>query len=73
MSAAVYSVPYLMTQSDYERFVTGTSFSEISEPPIDFAVDEPVISVMRDEFWVLDKDVLPPTVPLQAPESPVET
>lgn len=55
MSAAVYSVPYLMTQSDYERFVTGTSFSEAREP-VDFAVDEPVISVMRDGFWEIPKE-----------------
>lgn len=61
MSAAVYSVPYLMTQSDYEHFVTGTRFSEVSDPPVDFAVDEPVLAVMEDGFWKIP-----------APESPVE-
>lgn len=66
MTAAVYAVPYLMTQSDYEHLVTGTRFSEVSEK-IDFAIDEPVISVMRAGFWIL-KD----TVPLQVPETPVK-
>lgn len=70
MSVAVLEVPYLMTQIDYERFVTGTSFSEVSEK-INFAVDEPVLAIERGGFWVLDKDVLPSSVPLQAPESPV--
>lgn len=56
MGAAVLSVPYLMTQSEYERFVTGASFSEISKPPVDFAVDEPVIAVMEDDFWKMPKD-----------------
>ena len=56
MSAAVFDVPFLMTQSDYEKFVTGTSFSEAHEP-IDFAVDEPVISVMdADGFWIMKED-----------------
>ena len=51
MSAGIYSVPYLMTQSDYEKFTTGTSFLEVSEK-IDFAVDEPLLAIERDGFWV---------------------
>lgn len=52
MSAGIFAVPYLMTQSDYERLVTGSSFSEISEP-VNFAVDEPILAIERDGFWVV--------------------
>ena len=61
MSAAVYSVPYLMTQSDYEHFVTGykhliTGKHPPEIPAVDFAVDEPLLAIERDGFWVIPEE-----------------
>lgn len=49
MSAGIFTVPYLMTQSDYESFVAG-------ERKVDFVNDELVLSIEKDGFWVIDED-----------------